>query len=332
MAQWRSARRDDDGVRFSRTFHLLLIALAAVIVVNDRPGERNPALIQARTMFNDAMAPALDLAARPLRGLRNMGPWWERQLELAEENRELERQVAELAAWRDLALSLRDRAQLYEQALNLDAPAARERISGWTVAEREGPFVRARLIGIGAEDGVQVNYPALNVYGLVGRVVDVGARSARILLLTDLNSRVAVMADRTNQRALLVGDNSEFPRLEYLGREPDLQVGDRIVTSGDDNEMPRGVPVGEAIQGRDGAWRVALYSRTQPVDLVWVWPYEPVPAPEAAPVTMETPAPAVDEAVTGEPQPAPAQDETLAEAAPTQGGADAPPPAAAEEG
>ena len=270
-------------MRFSRTLQFLLIVIAVFLIVNDRPQSRNPALAQARAAVNDALAPVLDLAAQPARGVRNIGPWWRRQLELAQENQDLREEISELAAWRDVALTLRDRAQVYEQALNLPTTAARARISAWTVADRDGPFVRARLVDVGAEDGVRAGYPAVNVYGMVGRVVDAGRRSSRILLLTDLNSRVAVMSDRSNARALMIGDNSDFPRLEYLGRAPDIQRGDRIITSGDDNETPRGLPIGEAVLDEGGVWRVALFSRSAPLDLVWIWPFDPVPPPEADP-------------------------------------------------
>ncbi|PWE17056.1 rod shape-determining protein MreC [Marinicauda salina] len=274
----------DDGVRFSRPFYISLLVICVVLIIFDRPAQRSELLSTARARFNDVAAPVLELTAQPMRGIGNIGPWWRRQIELARENQQLREDLSELRAWRDVALSLRDRTQAYEEALNVQAPSSRRRITAWTVAERSGPFVRARLIGVGAEDGVREGYPALNIYGLIGRTVDVGRQSARILLLTDLNSRVAVMADRSNARALLVGDNSDFPRLEYLGREPDLVEGDRIVTSGDDNVMPRGLPVGEAVRDRDGRWRVALYSRAAPTDLVWIWPFQPIEPPEADPV------------------------------------------------
>lgn len=285
MAQWRSSRRDsEEGVRFSPTVFIFLVLLSVILVAFDRPQSRPEALSEVRAAFNDAAMPMLELAAWPLRGLRNVGPWWRRQFELAEENRTLKEELAELRAWRDVALSLRDRTQLYEQALNLETPAARERITAWAVAERAGPFVRSRLLGVGARDGVAEGYPVVNIYGLVGRTVDVGERSSRVLLLTDLNSRVAVMADRSNARAMLTGDNTDFPRLEYLGTDPDIEPGDRIVTSGDDNVLPRGLPVGEVVRDRHGQWRVALYSDAAPIDLVWIWPFEPVQPPEDEPV------------------------------------------------
>ncbi|MCC5996898.1 MAG: rod shape-determining protein MreC [Oceanicaulis sp.] len=290
MAQRRSGRwQADDGVRFAPALTVACIVIAIVLAFLDRPDARVQPLADLRAAFNDFAAPVLELAARPLRGAANTGPWWRSQLELAEENRQLRLQVSELRAWRDVALSLQERNARYREALNLQAPAGAERITAWAVADRSNAFVRSQLVGAGAESGVRPGYPAVNVYGLIGRTVDVGRTSSRVLLLTDLNSRVAVMADRSNARALLLGDNTSYPRLDFLSRDPDLVEGDRIVTTGDDNVLPRGLPVGQAFLDRDGRWRVALYSDAAPLDLVWIWPFEPVADPDVDPVPLPVP-------------------------------------------
>ncbi len=286
MARWQSARQkkhDDDRVRFSGSFLIVLFILAGVLLAFDRPENRAPALSAFRAAFNDVTVPLLETAAQPLRGVNNIAPWWRRQIELAEDNRAIREELAELSAWRDAALNLGEQVRRQQEILSLEMPAPRSRVTAWTVADSGGPFVRARLVGVGQEHGVEPGYPAVNVYGLVGRTVNVGRRSSRILLLTDLNSRVSVMADRSNARAMMVGDNSEFPRLDYVGRAPDMREGDRIVTSGDDNVLPRGLPVGDAVRGRDGVWRVALYADAAPLDLVWISPFSPVRPPESDP-------------------------------------------------
>lgn len=306
MVQRRTAkRRDDEGVSFPPLLFVVCFALAGALLYADRPDQRFSPLSDLRAGFNDAMLPALQAVDEPLRGLGNMGPWWRRHFELAEENRALRLQVAELRAWRDVARSLQERNARYREALDLLGPSVGERITAWTVADQSTDFVRSRLLAAGAKDGVRTGYPVVNLYGLVGRTVDVGQRSTRVIMLTDFNSRIAVMADRSNARALLVGDNSDFPRLDYLGRGPDIQPGDRIVTSGDDNVMPRGLPVGEAVLDRDGRWRVALYHRVAPIDLVWIWPFQALSAPEDEPAVLATPQGAVSEA-----GPAPAEGET----------------------
>ncbi len=304
MASRRSGRHvGEGGVRFSRTLFIALLVLSGALIAFDRPDTRSDAFAGFRSGFTDIAAPVLELAAQPVRGLKNIGPYFRRQGELAEENARLRQQLVEARYWEDLAYRQRDRIEIYEAALEIDTPATRDRIGAWTVSDPEGPFVRARLIGRGRDAGIDDGYPVINLYGLVGRVFETGRRSARILLLTDLNSRIPVMADRSNARAILIGDNSAFPRLEYVGRDADIQPGDRIVSSGDDGILPRGLPVGEAVEARDGSWRVRLYSDQAPVDFVWVWPYErierPVDEPEIPETVQDTPV----EAAATEPQP-----------------------------
>jgi rod shape-determining protein MreC len=76
------------------------------------------------------------------------------------------------------------------------------------------------------------------------------------------------MIERTNARAILTGDGGPNPRLDYLrGHEP-VKEGDRILTSGDGGVIPRGLPVGFAVKGLDGKWRVVLASDRAPIDFV----------------------------------------------------------------
>jgi rod shape-determining protein MreC len=275
-----SRRNDESGIRFSRTFTVALFLVSIVLIAFDRPQARSPALASLRAGIMDLSAPLLDLAAAPVRGISNIGPYWRNQARLAEENAELRQRLNETRYWRDLALQLRDQREVYEQALNVESPATQNRIGAWTLSDPDGPFVQSRLIGAGTRQGVDPGDPVLNVYGLIGRVVETGRVSSRVLLLTDLNSRIPVMADRSNARAVMVGDNSEYPRLDFLTRNADLADGDRIVTSGDDGIMPRGLPVGQAQRDRQGRWRIRLYSDQAPVDFVWVFPFEPISAPE----------------------------------------------------
>tara|TARA_R110002073_G_scaffold69054_1_gene171297 strand:- start:7327 stop:8286 length:960 start_codon:yes stop_codon:yes gene_type:complete len=289
VASRRSGRHEGEGgVRFSRTLFIALLVLSGALIAFDRPESRSDGFASFRSGFTDIAAPVLELAAQPVRGLKDIGPYFRRQGALADENAELRQQLVEARYWEDLAYRQRDRIEVYEAALDIDTPATRDRIGAWTVADPEGPFVRARLIGRGRDAGIDDGYPVINLYGLVGRVFESGRRSARILLLTDLNSRIPVMADRSNARAILIGDNTAFPRLDYVGRDADIQAGDRIVSSGDDGILPRGLPVGEAVEARDGSWRVRLYSDQAPVDFVWVWPYERIDAPAEEPETPAT--------------------------------------------
>jgi rod shape-determining protein MreC len=141
-------------------------------------------------------------------------------------------------------------------------------VSARVVADSRGPFANTRLANAGGEAGVRVGNPVMSEEGLVGRVIGVTKGASRILLLTDTASRIPVMIDRTNARAILTGDGSGHPQLAYLrGRDP-VKVGDRVLSSGDGAVLPRGLPVGTAVRGVDGTWRVALDSDRDAIDFV----------------------------------------------------------------
>jgi rod shape-determining protein MreC len=76
------------------------------------------------------------------------------------------------------------------------------------------------------------------------------------------------MIDRTNARAILTGDGGPNPKLDYLRGQNPVQEGDRVMTSGDGGVMPRGLPVGTAVKGLDGRWRVVLAADKSPIDFV----------------------------------------------------------------
>lgn len=132
-------------------------------------------------------------------------------------------------------------------------------------AEQSGQrhYVGARVIGIrlgtagrqiltvdrGSDDGVAPMMPVVVADGVVGRVHQVNARSADVLVLTDLNSSIAVRVERTRARANVRGTGKpDLCRLDYALRTEDVIEGDPVVTSGTDGVFPRGLPVGKVTQ------------------------------------------------------------------------------------
>jgi rod shape-determining protein MreC len=112
------------------------------------------------------------------------------------------------------------------------------------VGDPGGAFVRTVLINAGERNGVEKGQAAITGDGLAGRVAEVGQRSARVLLLTDINSRVPVVVGRARDRAVLAGDNSNAPELLYLGPTAKVQAGDYVTTSGHGGVFPPGLPIG----------------------------------------------------------------------------------------
>jgi rod shape-determining protein MreC len=114
--------------------------------------------------------------------------------------------------------------------------------------------IKVLEINKGSVDGVEPNQAVLGQYGLIGRIGQVSLATSKVLLITDPNSSVDVLLDRSRARALLVGMIKQaelrpgpyaLSRLEYLRRISDVVDGDVVVTSGLDNIFPRGIPVGK---------------------------------------------------------------------------------------
>lgn len=186
----------------------------------------------------------------------------------ASENRRLKAEMAEMRQWRDRALALQDQNDRFRSLLGLRTDPPIPMTAARVVSDSRGPFANTRLADAGSERGVEVGNPVLNERGLVGRVVGVAKGASRVLLLTDIASRTPVMIDRTNARAVLTGDGGPNPKLEYLRGVDPIQQGDRVVTSGDGGVVPRGLPVGAAVKGLDGRWRVVLFADQASIDYV----------------------------------------------------------------
>ena len=186
------------------------------------------------------------------------------------ENRRLKAEIAELRGWRDEAIAQKNINGRYEALLGLRTEPAVAMATGRAISDARGPFNRAKLIDVGSAKGVRIGNPVVTEHGLVGRISGVTSGVSRVVLLTDVASRTPVMIERTDARAMLTGDGGDSPRLEFIRGAGSIQAGDRILSSGDGGGLPRGLPVGVAAKGVDGAWRVKLFSDHGAVDYVRV--------------------------------------------------------------
>jgi rod shape-determining protein MreC len=112
------------------------------------------------------------------------------------------------------------------------------------------------LLNTGRRHSVRPDQPVVSAGGLIGRIAEVGERSARVLLLTDINSRIPVLVEQTGERAILAGGNTPRPNLLYLSANSPVSQGDRIVTSGHGGMFPPGLAVGVVAEVSEAATSV----------------------------------------------------------------------------
>jgi rod shape-determining protein MreC len=100
------------------------------------------------------------------------------------------------------------------------------------------------IVDKGSQDGVQADMPVVNDEGVVGRIMDVSEKYARVLLLTDPANSVDGMIERNRLRGILAGKDPATCLLKYVRGNFDVQMGDLVITSGKDGIYPKGLRLG----------------------------------------------------------------------------------------
>jgi len=104
------------------------------------------------------------------------------------------------------------------------------------------------MIDKGSSDGVRKGMAVVTPLGVVGQVVGVTPHAAKVLLLTDPNSGIDVLVQRTRSRGIVSGSLDSGTVLKYVKRSEDIQEGDRLITSGIDGIFPKGMMVATVIK------------------------------------------------------------------------------------
>lgn len=265
-----------------RTAPTLLIVLAAAIIL---VGKADQALFEKlRIRMTDAAAPALDALSQPLSAaaaaverVRGMASIYRDNLRLAEENRRL-------LQWQQVALRLSAENEAMRGLLKVVPENGVSYVTARLIGNSGGLYVRTAMVNAGSDQGVARGQAAIAEGGLIGRLTEIGRRAARVLLITDLNSRIPVVIPTSRTSAVLAGDNSDRPRLVFASEPKAIKIGDRVVTSGDGGVFPPGLPVGIVASLDPGGARIEPYAELSQLDYVLLVDYGlagflPQPAP-----------------------------------------------------
>ena len=238
------------------TFLFLLLSAVAVLLF----GKADPTVFErTRVVVIDATAPVLDALSRPVATVADIVDEVRQLAILRSENATLREENVRLQAWRSMAQQVEaENTRLRDLLRYVPEPPARY-VAARVVADSGGAFVRSLLVNAGGRDGVAKGQAAIVGAGLIGRVAEVGQTSARILLISDLNSRIPVLVASSRSRAVLAGDNSPQQRLLYLSANAQVKPGDDIVTSGHGGVFPAGLRIGTVSSIGKAGVRVAPF-------------------------------------------------------------------------
>jgi rod shape-determining protein MreC len=221
----------------------------------------NPTTLQgARIFATDALAPLIAAINKPAQIASDYISTVSGIGKLQEEVTALRQENARLREWHEAALTLKAENARLADLLKLKIPETSGFITARVISDAGNTFAQSVLVLAGAGDGVVKGQAVLSGDGLVGRVIESGNKASRILLLTDINSRVPVVIEGSDMRAIMAGQNHPYPTLDHLPPDHKVQSGSRVVTSGHGGMFMPGMPVGQTYVDERGHVFVQLFA------------------------------------------------------------------------
>ena len=265
--------RVDAAMRnFAQRFaFVLLLGMAVSLLLL---GRTNPKVFEeTRMQIIDFAAPALDALSKPVSTISQMMEEAQEFVHLHELNTALKAENARLLQWQHAARALHAENYQLRTLLNFSTEGPVHSVATKVIGNSSSSFIRSLLVNAGTRSGVSRGDAAIIGEGLIGRVASAGERSALILLISDINSRIPVLVETSRARAVLAGDNSRRPRLTLISSNAEIFLGSRIVTSGHGGMFPTGLPIGVVTEIGDAGIRIEPFANPDKLEVVQLVDY-----------------------------------------------------------
>ena len=119
-----------------------------------------------------------------------------------------------------------------------------ESVTSRVLIDKESPFLKSVILNKGFNSGLKKGMPVLKGPYFVGRITEVNYLSSRVLLISDLNSKIPVLIEPRGYQAIMSGTGDDFAQLDFLPKNHQLEVGNMVYTSGTGGIFFEGIPIG----------------------------------------------------------------------------------------
>lgn len=226
----------------------VFLALFSLVFSSYAPGY----FTDIRSRVSDAVVPALNVITAPVQDsiaiIRDLSGLAQMQAE----NAKLRQENLRLQQWYQTAMALNVENESLKTLLNVQSDPEYQSITGRVVVDHDFAFFKSVMLNVGSASGVKKGLPVISGEGIVGRVIDAGEYAARVLLITDMNSRVPAYLDQSKHHTILAGQNTERLTIEHLPAGVSAQEGEYVLTSGKGGAYPLGLPIGEVRYDESG--------------------------------------------------------------------------------
>ena len=179
-------------------------------------------------------------------GMRTLASFRAENVRLRAENERLKR-------WQRRAEILESENRQLKTVIGAASTTELVPVTARAISAPGGSFAHSLLLEIEDIDNVVRGNAVVNADGLVGYIIEVGRKYARVLLITDVNSKIPILLSTSSWPALALGKNTKTLQLDFLPLEAKPEIGELVLTSGHGGILPAGVPVGRVISVSDDA-------------------------------------------------------------------------------
>ncbi len=218
---------------------LAVVALLAVLIFNSK-AITNP----GRTNISDTVNAPLNTLHNISSSIRRLVPF----AGFRRENARLRDEIDLLKRRLEESALVLDENQRLKEILGFRKAIPFATVPAEAIGRDPSNWSNSIIIDKGASHGIKQNKAVLSTKGLVGRILEVGRYSSRILLITDPNSKVGVVIQRNRQGGMLVGRPDGKCKMIYIALDSDAAKGDKVITAGLGTVFPRGILVGEVVE------------------------------------------------------------------------------------
>ena len=191
-----------------------------------------------------AVGPALKVVGKPVDGIRNGFNAYINLVHTKKENDELKAQLNVALMESQKLPELERENKRLKGLLNFIEKKPNTMIAAKVTGEDLKNWFRCIIIDKGRNNGVREKMPVITPKGIVGQAVEVDLWHSKVMVINDTNSSIDVNVEGKNTRGLLEGTGQNILKLNYVIKNDEIEIGDKLTTSGKDGIFPKGIPVG----------------------------------------------------------------------------------------
>ncbi len=204
----------------------------------------------AEQIITEVSAPVVYAFSQPVDMYREVEKDVLHYVDVYRDNEILRQHVSSTQELQEIILALRSENHRLRELLNLLEEHKYSALTTHVIGNVSGPYQHSLLLH-NQDNKIQYGQVAMANNVLLGTISDATIHTARVRLLTDVESKVPIMTERSNERAIAIGNNEKEMVLKYVRDHHKIELGERVLTSGDANFFQPGLAVGEVVRIED---------------------------------------------------------------------------------